>query len=106
MFETLDTLLKVLILNGFTPLSIALIIASIFLSGVVFGVLINRHFGTKPFWTEKEFTCVLEDKNGTKFKVDVSVLFKNAKIARIDCPFFKKGKCKGDHKCLMLEKRL
>ncbi|WP_258033596.1 hypothetical protein [Campylobacter concisus] len=36
MFETLDTLLKVLILNGFTPLSIALIIASIFLSGVVF----------------------------------------------------------------------
>lgn len=68
MFETLDTLLKMFILNGFTTLSIVLIIASIFLSGVVFGVLINRHFGTKPF--------------------------------------FKKGKCKGDHKCLMLEKRL
>lgn len=106
MFETLDTLLKVLILNGFTLLSIILIIGSIFLSGVVCGVLINRHFGTKPFWTEKEFVCVLEDENNTKFKVDVNVLFKNAKIARIDCPFFKKGKCKGDHKCLMLEKRL
>ena len=81
MFETLDTLLKVFILNGFTLLSIVLIIASIFLSGIVCGVLINRHFGTQPFWAE------------------------NAKIARIDCPFFKKANA-SDHKCLMLEKRL
>ncbi len=88
------------------PYPLLLLLPLFFYQVLFFGVFINRHFGTKPFWAEKEFTCVLEDKNGTKFKVDVSVLFKNAKIVRIDCPFFKKGKCKGDHKCLMLEKRL
>ena len=90
MFETLDTLLKVLILNGFTLLSIILIIGSIFLSGVVCGVLINRHFGTKPFWTEKEFVCVLEDKNNTKFKVDVNVLFKKCKDSSYRLSLFQK----------------
>lgn len=106
MFEVLDASFKTLILNGFTPFAIFLTVLLIFSFGFACGFLTNRYFGAKPFWFEKEFICFLEDENGKEFKVDANVLFKNAKIARVNCPLFKNGKCKGEHKCLILEKRV
>ena len=106
MFEIFDALLKALMNNGFTAASIFFAVSLIFLSGFACGFLINKYFGAKPVWFEKTFACFLEGEDGKSFEIPVSALFKNDKIVRINCPLLKRGKCKGEYKCLMREKKL